>query len=204
MMDKKEMKVFFDRLASNWDEDCYHDEAKINKILDYAGITAGVSVLDVACGTGVLFPYYLQRNVKQIVGVDISTEMIAEAAKKFDDPRMKLISSDIESAVFDKKFDRCVIYSALPHFEDPAHLIRFLADNLLPGGRLTVAHSESRAIIDDRHLNHACSVSMGLLPEDELAKLFEPYFIVDVILSNDEMYIVSGVKKHSIKSADLS
>ncbi|MHC1770643.1 MAG: class I SAM-dependent methyltransferase [Flexilinea sp.] len=197
-MDKKEMKAFFDRLASNWDEDCYHNEAKINKILDYAGITANISVLDVACGTGVLFPYYLQRNVKQIVGVDISTEMIAEAAKKFDDPRVELICDDVESVIFDKKFDRCIIYSALPHFEDPARLIRFLADILLPGGRLTVAHSESRAIIDDRHLNHAYSVSIGLLPEDELAKLFEPFFDVDLIPSNDEMYVVSGVKKHNI------
>ena len=86
MINKIEVSAFFDRLAPFWDEDCRHDPEKIAAILDYAGIQTGVSALDVACGTGVLFPRYLERGVKQITGVDISQVMIDRAAAKFRAP----------------------------------------------------------------------------------------------------------------------
>ena len=38
-------------------------------------------------------------------------------------------------------------------------------------------------------------VSMGLMHEDDLAKLFEGFFEVDVKISNDQMYVVSGVRR---------
>ncbi len=194
-MDKKDIKAFFDRLAPVWDESCFHDPSKIETILDYAGISANVSVLDVACGTGVLFPFYLRRNVSRIVGIDLSGEMTTEAAKNFADPHIRLITGDAETFAFEESFDCCVVYSALPHFEDPANLIRHLSEALLPGGRLTVAHSESRATIDGRHSDGAQAVSMGLLPEDELAAIMEPYLQVDVIRSDEQMYVVSGIRK---------
>ena len=49
--------------------------AIIGKILDGAGVAAGKDVLDVACGTGVLFPDYLQRQVGSLTAIDISPEM---------------------------------------------------------------------------------------------------------------------------------
>lgn len=48
------------------------NEPVIRTILDNAGIRAGVDVLDVACGTGVLFPDYLARDVHSVTGVDIA------------------------------------------------------------------------------------------------------------------------------------
>ena len=54
------------------------------KFLDLADIRSGVHVLDVACGTGVLFPYYLSRNVASITGVDLSADMISQARKNFN------------------------------------------------------------------------------------------------------------------------
>ena len=61
-MDKKTVKDFFDNLAKDWDSFEQPNSAVIEKILDYADIRSGCSVLDVACGTGILFPYYLKRN----------------------------------------------------------------------------------------------------------------------------------------------
>ena len=61
-MNKKTVKDFFDNLAKDWDSFEQPDSAVIEKILDYAGIRSGCSVLDIACGTGILFPYYLKRN----------------------------------------------------------------------------------------------------------------------------------------------
>lgn len=62
------------------------------------------------------------------------------------------------------------------------------------GGRFSIAHSMSRERINHHHSKEASKVSVGLLEADEVAKLMEPYFKVDVVISNDEMYQVSGVK----------
>ena len=51
----------------------------IGKILDNAEVGAGMHVLDVACGTGVMFDYYPERNVASVTGIDIAPEMSKSA-----------------------------------------------------------------------------------------------------------------------------
>jgi demethylmenaquinone methyltransferase/2-methoxy-6-polyprenyl-1,4-benzoquinol methylase len=194
-MDKQEVIRFFDGLAPSWDAGTTHDEAKLGVILDHAGIHPGLSVLDVACGTGILFPYYLERGVRRITGVDIAPGMIRQARLKHQDPRITLICGDIETLSWSEQFDCCMVYSAFPHFEDPARLITALAQTVVPGGRLTVAHSESLEQINRRHIHHAKTVSTLLLPVEGLAALFGLFFEVDSIVSTDGMYVVSGIKK---------
>jgi ubiquinone/menaquinone biosynthesis C-methylase UbiE len=82
-MDKKAVSAFFDSLADSWDDDMIKIQWKIDKILDVAEVTEGKTVLDVACGTGVLIPDYLKRNVEKCVAVDISERMIEIAKIKF-------------------------------------------------------------------------------------------------------------------------
>jgi demethylmenaquinone methyltransferase/2-methoxy-6-polyprenyl-1,4-benzoquinol methylase len=194
-MDKQEVIRFFDCLAPSWDAGSTPDEAKLAVILDHAGIQAGLSVLDVACGTGILFPYYLERGVRRIIGVDIAPGMIQQARLKHQDPRITLICGDIETLSWSEQFDCCMVYSAFPHFEDPARLITVLAQTVAPGGRLTVAHCESLEQINRRHIHHAQTVSTLLLPAEGLAALFGLFFEVDSIVSTEGMYVVSGIKK---------
>ena len=150
-------------------------------------------MLDVACGTGVLFPDYLKRGTASVTGIDISPEMAKIARRKF--PEVKVICGDVETAQFDQKYDAVMVYNAFPHFPDPANLIKVLAELVAPGGKLSVAHSMSRAALTHHHGGSASTVSIDLLEEHELAALFAPYFSVDVIISNDHMYQVAGVRK---------
>ena len=195
-MDKKDIIEFFDRCAPWWDADMVRNETVIATILDNGGIQAeisrGMDVLDVACGTGVLFPDYLKRDVASITAIDISPEMAKLAASKH--PEVNVICGDVETTSFDKQFDAVMVYNAFPHFPDPAKLIKTLAKLVKPGGRLSVAHGMSRAALIKHH-ERASQVSIDLLHEKELAALFEPYFEVDVIISNDQMYQVSGVRR---------
>lgn len=191
-MNKKEIAEFFDRCAPWWDADMIRNDGLIATILDNGGIRAGVHVLDVACGTGVLFPDYLQRGVATVTGIDISPEMVKRAQSKF--PEVTVICGDVETAVFDRQFDAVMVYNAFPHFPDPERLIRVLADLVRPGGRLSVAHGMSRAALI-RHHERASTVSIDLLEEHALADLFAPYFDVDVIISDDRMYQVAGARK---------
>ena len=193
-MNKKEVIDFFDRLAPGWDADMIRHDARICAILDWAGVHEGAKILDVACGTGVLIPDYISRKADKIVGVDISSKMIEIARSKFLDSRVEFICADVEELVFDEQFDVCMIYNAIPHFESPSRLIAHLARSIKCGGRLTIAHGMSRKQIDAHHAGAASHVSHGLMPETELARLFEPYFTVDVCISNDEIYVVSGIK----------
>lgn len=192
-MKKKDIIDFFDQCAPWWDADMVRNEQVIAKILDNGGIREGVHVLDVACGTGVLFPDYLSRNVASVTGIDISPEMAKIAQKKF--PQVRVICGDVENTAFDQKFDAIMVYNAFPHFPNPARLIQTLAGLVKPGGRLSVAHGMSRAALTHHHADRASTVSIDLLHEKELAALFEPYFEVDVVISDEQMYQVAGVRR---------
>ena len=192
-MKKTDIAAFFDRCAPWWDSDMIRNEDVIATILDNGGIREGVHVLDVACGTGVLFPDYLARGAASVTAIDISPEMVKVAASKF--PQVQVICGDVEEVVFDRQFDCIMVYNAFPHFPDPAHLIEVLAGLLKPGGRLSVAHGMSRAALCDHHAGRAANVSIDLLHEQELAEIFSDWFDVDVVISDDRMYQVSGVRR---------
>jgi len=68
-MNKQDIIHFFDRLASGWDEDLIRSDSTIATILEGAGVKPGCHVLDVACGTGVLFPDYLSRDVASVTAM---------------------------------------------------------------------------------------------------------------------------------------
>ena len=192
-MDKQIIKDFFDDFANRWDNEPICDKEILNIILDNAGIVEDVNVLDIACGTGVLFPYYLERQVKSITAVDLSPEMVKIAKNKF--PQANVICGDAEEISFDNTFDCIMIYNAFPHFPNPQTLIKNLSKYLNVGGRFTIAHGMSKKELDEVHKKSAGKVS-NILPEcEELASLLSPYFNVDITISNDKMYLVTGTKR---------
>ncbi len=193
-MDRQMIRSFFDQIAPAWDTHRPPDAGRIGRILDVADIVPNVTVLDVACGTGVLFPYYIERGVSHITGVDLSANMLAQAEKKCSDPRVTLLCGDAETLPLGPH-DRCVMFNAFPHFPEPAAILTALSAALKIGGRLTIAHGEGRAAINARHGGSAQSVSRELMPAGELAGLFPAALCVDAVLDTDEVYLVSGVRR---------
>jgi hypothetical protein len=53
----------------------------------------------------------------------------------------------------------------------------------------------SREAIDNHHSGSASKVSNGLMTADSLKKLFDPHLEVEVMISNRQMYQLSGVKR---------
>ena len=195
-MEKKDIIEFFDRCAPTWDAEMIKSDVKIGKILDNAEVGAGMDILDVACGTGVMFDYYLQRDVASVTGIDISPEMAKIAAEKYTaEEKVQVICGDVEEYPFERKFDRIVVYNAFPHFPYPKRLIKILAGLLKEDGRLTVAHGMSREAIDGHHSGAASKVSNGLMSAESLKRIFDAHFNVEVVVSNRHMYQVSGVKR---------
>lgn len=194
-MQKKDIIEFFDMCAPEWDADMIRYDDTVNRILDNAKISEGKDVLDVACGTGVLIPDYLERKVRSVTAIDISSEMIKIAQEKYDQENVRFLCGDVEETDLDQKFDCIVVYNAFPHFPNPENLIRILASYLKEGGVLTIAHGMSRAMIDRHHTGKASRVSVGLMSEEELADIFARYLEVSVKISDDRMYQVAGIKR---------
>ena len=96
-MEKKDIIAFFDRCAPSWDAEMVKDDEIIDTILKNVEVKEGQHVLDVACGTGVMFDYYLERNVASVTGIDISPEMAKIAESKYaDNPKITVVCDDAE------------------------------------------------------------------------------------------------------------
>lgn len=198
MVEKRDVRSFFDRLAPGWDAETVRNEPVIARILDNAGVRKGCTVLDVACGTGVLFGDYVRRGAVQVTAIDLSPEMAARAAAKVGGAPVTVLCGDAETDVRVREnapYDVVMVYNALPHFPDPARLVRTLAGLVKAGGHLSIAHGMSRAALDAHHSGSAKPVSLGLLHEDEVRALMAPYLDVDTVISNGEMYQVCGRKR---------
>ena len=195
-MNKQDVIDFFDRLAPTWDRGMIHDDKKISAILANAGVKEGVSVLDTACGTGVLIPDYFKAGAAHVVAIDFSPEMIRTARPKFTEllssDRLELVCGDVEEYFPDSRFDCILVYNAFPHFQDGDRLVSHLSGLLAPGGTLSIAHGTSRDAINSHHSGTAVKVSNGLMPAEDLAAIFRKYLDVTAVISNDDMYQVAG------------
>lgn len=191
-MDKKDIISFFDEFAHNWDNMNHHNSQVIEAILDNAQIKENTKVLDVACGTGVLFPFYISRKA-DVVGIDFSEEMVKNAKLKF--PEINVICADAETFLDNQKFDVIMIYNAFPHFPQPLKVIENLSKMLNENGRISIAHGSSREKIQKCHQGKASKISLDLPPITDIQKMLEKNFNIDIMISDDKMYQISGTKK---------
>ena len=193
-MTQAEVIQFFDRAAPTWDAELIVSPPVVEKILDAARVTPGKTILDVACGTGVLLPRYLERRAASVTAIDISPEMARLCAEKFPDPSVEVLCGDAETYPFAHTFDCVMVYNAFPHFPDPERLIGRLSALVSPGGTLTIAHGMPRSEIDRRHEGPARHVSRPLLPLEELRTLMARYLTVTTAVSDETMYQVTGLR----------
>lgn len=110
------------------------------RVLEAADVRHGNTVLDVACGTGVLAREAAARvnPSGSVVGVDINEGMLAVAREKA--PHISWRVGPAESLPFETdSFDRVVSQFGLMFFEDPPEAIAEMGRVLRPGGAITVA-----------------------------------------------------------------
>ena len=99
---------------------------------------APVSVIDLGCGTGAMFPHLLRR-ASRVIGVDASEEMLARAALRTNgDPRVSLLQQRAEQFRIPGQTEWCVSFcDVLNYMEDDEALrqaFRSVYRALRPGG----------------------------------------------------------------------
>jgi SAM-dependent methyltransferase len=102
-------------------------------MLDAAGITSGMRVLDVCCGPGMLSAGVLRRGAKP-VGIDFSEAAVELARTSV--PEGGFEQGDAQALPFDNEtFDAVVCGYGLMHLPEPALALREILRVLRPGGR---------------------------------------------------------------------
>ena len=108
-------------------------------IEDSLGIEPGGSVLDLACGTG-RHAVELASRGYQVVGLDLSSAMLARAAREAEErrQRVELVQADMREMSFEASFDGVYCWSASFGFFDDeknAAVARSVHRALRTGGR---------------------------------------------------------------------
>ena len=97
------------------------------------------SLLDVACGTGTHLEH-LRAHYDEVVGLDLSAEMLALAAQRL--PGVRLVEGDMLTFDLGRKFDAMTcLGSAIGYAQTPENLERAvtrMAQHLAPGGVLVL------------------------------------------------------------------
>ena len=111
-----DIRTYFNQRAAHWDDGEQSVDQIRRMIAFLSDIQEGMSVLDVACGTGAMFEALRERKPSHITAVDLSEKMIEIAARKVEgDSLFELQCRDLFEMT-QETFDRIIIYNAYPHF----------------------------------------------------------------------------------------
>jgi len=147
---KQQVIDFFNsRTAYDAEGDSHPNEAK--KLLEFAPVKAGQTILDLATGTGLVAIAAAEKvaPMGSVVGVDLSAVMLSQAKSKISDrniTNLELIEADIEAVDFKpEQFNIIFCCSAIVYVSDIPALLNKCHSWLKPGGYLAFSTSAKTA-----------------------------------------------------------
>lgn len=137
---KELVPKFFDRTSESYDKivsrttlgkDSYWKKEILKKIPKCD------SILDLACGTGILTQQIAQKIPDaKIVGVDVTASYLEIAKKKLaSNPNITFVQQDAEKLNLNTKFD-CITSSYIPKYCTAEILVKTCLNHLKPGGKI--------------------------------------------------------------------
>ena len=136
MMNKKEK--FWDRIAKNYDIQVNEDDQTAIKIIELTKkyLHKDDILLDFACATG-KFTFEISDSVKEIHGIDISSEMIAIAKRNAEESNIDHVHF-AQTTIFDERykkesFNLILAFNILHLLEDPGPVMQRINELLKPG-----------------------------------------------------------------------
>ncbi len=189
----------FDKLAKEWDSKPQRVESAL-KFVDHIKQTINKDIsdfelLDYGCGSG-LVSYGFAQDVKSIIGLDYSQEMINRYNEKSKELNFEHIKGEIHNINHEKidnnRFDLAVTNMTMHHIKDISNFIRVLKSSLKLDGYLYIA---------DLTLEDGTFHSMGNedvehfgFDKDILYKEF-----IDAGFTNINFEIIQVIKKEDIE-----
>ncbi len=200
----KDKIQYFDSLSKNWDELAGNNNERILKIRDVFSmieLKSGANVMDVGCGTGILFPIIHDYigNTGTIFAVDTSSKMIEEAGKRNADIKnIKYIISPLEEVnIPENSIDVIICFAVFPHIEDKQKALLQCRMLLNQTGALYIFHLADTKSLNELHHNLNGPVSRDYMPyKDELEILFlKTGFAMKQYIDKPELNFICAVPK---------
>jgi demethylmenaquinone methyltransferase/2-methoxy-6-polyprenyl-1,4-benzoquinol methylase len=136
------VQEFFDNTAQTYDsivkyttfgKDSFWKSQIINQIPESS------SILELACGTGILTSKIAQKFPhSKIIGVDITNRYLEIAKKKLDSNKnISFVCQDAQTTELGQEFD-CIVSSYIPKYCEPKILISNCIKHLKPKGKIII------------------------------------------------------------------
>ncbi len=180
---------FFDLVASEWDlMFTSEDLERLSHIVDKLGIEKDMNVIDLGCGTGILFDL-IRRKVGlsgSVTGVDFSLQMVLKAHRNFPFSNVNCIDGDVIALPLTSNyFDMGVAFSAFPYFSDKQQAVDEVHRVLKPGARFFIIHLQSSKELSDIHHKIGGVVANDTLPPaDQLTTLLSNSKFTDILIDD--------------------
>ena len=141
--DFEDAERHYDEIALQWRDAKtlpYIEHILTHSLFDMIGAVDGKKVLDLACGEGADSRLLKKKGAGDVLGVDISHEMIAlaEQAERNEPLGCRYLVANVADLELEDRFDLVVGAFLLNHASDRDHLLslfRAIARALKPGGR---------------------------------------------------------------------
>jgi demethylmenaquinone methyltransferase/2-methoxy-6-polyprenyl-1,4-benzoquinol methylase len=114
------------------------------RLIRRLALQPGDRVLDVACGTGLNFPF-IQETIGpagRLIGVDLTPAMLAEAGKRVAAHRwsnVTLIEADAIALELSEPVDAALCTLAIGLMPDPSAAVEMMVGAVRPGGRALIS-----------------------------------------------------------------
>jgi ubiquinone/menaquinone biosynthesis C-methylase UbiE len=155
------------------------DAALTQRFVTALGEAAQGSVLDVACGPGILSAA-IAKTARDVVAFDLTPQMLKKAAQRCAEAGLGNVSfregNAAELPFADADFDAVVTRLSVHHFDRPGRVMSEIFRVLRPGGRFVVADVISSEVAAESELQNAIEIlrdpsHVRMLPGSELTSL---------------------------------
>lgn len=171
------------------------DAALTQRFVDALGNAASGSVLDVACGPGILSAA-IARSAREVTAFDLTPQMLNKAAQHCAEAGVGNVSfregNAAELPFVNAAFDAAVTRLSVHHFDQPGRVMSEIFRVLRPGGRFVVADVISSEVPAESELQNAIEIlrdpsHVRMLPGSELTSLVkEAGFAIESLTTWDK------------------
>lgn len=170
----REKIQYFNDLSNRWDEVVGNDAArktKLREVFSSIALGKGATVIDVGCGTGILFPFIEERVGAEgtIIALDAAPEMIEEAKRKHAHfQNIRYVASTLENAELAPNCaDVILCFAVFPHIENKTAALSKCRSALKENGTLYIFHLADTKTLNEFHQSLNAPVKGDIMPGKE-------------------------------------
>ena len=153
-------------------QESFMTAAEIRSLAERAGVAAGVSVLDLCCGTAGPGALLARELGCDYLGVDASAGAVAIARERARDLPCRFAVARVPPLPAGS-FDVVLLLETMLAFEDKAALVRGIAAALRPGGRFAFTLEEGPPLTTEERAAMPDADTVNLIPLDEMVATLE-------------------------------